>query len=252
MGGSPLPESLTAPPNLLVGRFVTRRFGRERAATAISRRWIRTGRTFGATAPSNTLNSHDGVAAAALRGHDLRRDVGAGGPHRRGQPGAGLPRRGRPARDAEDGRERDRRGRQPVPAGTGHRTASGGHRRTAQATLRHRVRPGHRGAGHRRCHGGDRRLGARARGAGLRGAADRAVLRLLLPRHRDGGLPAPRGAAGAERPRLRDRRRRAAPRGDAEDQGADRQLAAQPDRHGGHRRRAGRDRRARGRAPTCW
>ena len=59
------------------------------------------------------------------------------------------------------------------------------------------LRPRHRGAGHRRRHRGDRRVGHRPRRAGLRGAADRAVLRLLLPRHRDGGLPARRRAAGA-------------------------------------------------------
>ena len=35
-------------------------------------------------------------------------------------------------------------------------------------------------------------------------------------------------------------------------QGVDRELAAQPDRDGGHRRRAGGARRARRRAPTCW
>ena len=39
----------------------------------------------------------------------------------------------------------------------------------------------------------------------------------------------------ARRPRLRDRRRRTAARGDAADPGADRQLAAQPDRDGGLR-----------------
>jgi len=38
--------------------------------------------------------------------------------------------------------------------------------------------------------------------ARLRGAVDRAVLRLVLPRHRDGGLRAARGAVGARRPWL--------------------------------------------------
>ena len=206
MGGSPLTASLTASANLLVGRFVT------------------------VTPPR--LVDHDGVAAAALCGHGLRRDVGARRAHRRGQPRAGLSRRRRPGCDVEDRRERDRRWRQPVPARAGHRATAGGHRRTAQAPLRHGVRPGHRGAGHRRRHRGHRRSGARVGRAGLGSIADRAVLRLLLPRHRDGRLPAPRRAAGARRPRLRHRCRRAAPRGDPAHQGVDPQLAAQPDRDG--------------------
>ena len=57
------------------------------------------------------------------------------------------------------------------------------------------------------------------------------------------GCPPARRAAGTRRPRLRHRYRRAAPRGHAADQGVDRQLTAQPDRDGGHRRRTGSDRR---------
>ncbi len=249
MGGSPLRASLTASPNLLVGRLVTPddAVARTCGHCGFLRHTIyRAGHAFGETAHHIRSTTMTVIAAAALRGHDLRRDVGAGRPHRRREPGPGLSRRGRPARDAQDRRERDRRGRQPVPARAGHRAAAGGDRRAAQAALRHRVRPGHRGAGDRRRHRGHRRRGPRARRAGLRGAADRAVLRLLLPRHRDGRLPATGRADGARRPRFRDRRRRVASRGDAADQGVDPQLAAQPDRHGGHRRRACGDRRPRG------
>ena len=80
---------------------------------------------------------------------------------------------------------------------------------------------------------------------------DRAVLRLLLPGHRDGRLPAGRRAAGRRRPRLRPRHRRVAPGDDATNQGADRQLAAQPDRHGAQRRRTGGLAEI-AVAPTCW
>ena len=56
------------------------------------------------------------------------------------------------------------------------------------------------------------------------------------------------GAADARRPRLRPRRRRAAPRGRAADRGADREYAAQSHRHGAAARGAGRHRRGRRRA----
>ena len=235
MGGSPLLGSLTASANLLVGRFITREGPplRERDASPLG-------------------CSHDGAAARALCGHDLRRDVGAGRPHRRGEPRPGLPRRGRAARDAQGRRERHRRGRQPVPARPGHRAAARSDRRAAQAPLRHRIRPRHRGAGDRRRDRGDRLGDPRARRTGLRSAVDRAVLRLVLPRHRDGRLPAARGAVGARRPRLRDRRRRTPRSGHAKDQGADRQLAAQPDRHGGLRRRTESARPNSPSTPTCW
>ena len=55
-----------------------------------------------------------------------------------------------------------------------------------------------------------------------------------------------------ERPRLRHRRRRAAARGHRQDQGADRQFAAQPDRDGGLRRRTRGDRPSSRWTPTCW
>ena len=74
-----------------------------------------------------------------------------------------------------------------------------------------------------------------SRGTRLGGVVDRAVLRLVLPRDRDGGLRTAGGTDGGRRPWLSDRRRRPAARRDPEDQGADRQLAAQPHGHGRRR-----------------
>ena len=160
--------------------------------------------------------------------------------------GQGFPDEDGPAAMLKTGRERDRRWRQPVPARPRHRAAARSDRRAAPAPLRYRVRRRHRGARHGRCDGSHRRRRHRAGGAGLRGADDRAVLRLLLPCRRNGRLPSGDGAAGERRTRLCGRRRRYARSDHATHPGSDRQLAAQPHRHGRHRRRTQRDRGARG------
>ena len=131
MGGSPLYRQPNSP-GQPVGWAVGPPCRRKRALTADANAGISTP-VRRDTATALRLDNHDGAAAAALCGHDLRRDVGAGRAHRRGEPWPGLPRRGRPARDAQGRRERDRRGRQPVPARAWHRAAARGDRRAAQA-----------------------------------------------------------------------------------------------------------------------
>ena len=144
-------------------------------------------------------------AAAALRGHDLRRDVGAGRAHRRGQPRARVsptrtarPRCSKAAENAiADGVN------QYPPGPRASRRCGEAIAAQRQPPLRHRLRPGHRGAGHRRRHRGHRRGDPRPRRTGLRGGADRAVLRLLLARRSRWPAVSACRAAGARRPRLR-------------------------------------------------
>src|SRR5208283_5839191 len=76
--------TLTAPPaNLLVGNNGAAQPPNVKPA-ACSRPNVKlASRSAGVTLK---LDHHDGVAAAALRDHGVRRDVGAGRAHRRGQP----------------------------------------------------------------------------------------------------------------------------------------------------------------------
>ena len=156
--------------------------------------------------------------ARGLRHHDLRRDVGAGRRHRRGQPRAGLPRHRRPREVLDAAVAAMRSGQNQYPPGPGI------------ADLRHAI------ADHQRrfyglevdpdsevfvTTGATEAIAASLLGApraGRRGGRLRAVLRLVRGVHRHGrGRAAAGDAAGAG---LRARPRRAAPGRHASDPAA--------------------------------
>ena len=111
------------------------------------------------------------VAAAGLRHHDLRRDVGARRRDRRRSTSA----RASPTPTARRGRRRGRDRRRSAPAHNQYPPGLGiPELRAAIAEHQRRwygldVRPRHRGARHRGRHRGDRRRAARAVRAGRRG-----------------------------------------------------------------------------------
>ena len=196
----------------------------------MSRPWLRSGHELAAD-----------LAHAAVRNHDLRRDVGARDPDRRHQPRPGLPRHRRAPRDARGREGGDRRrvatSTRPAPA-----CPSCWRRwpRTSSASTASPLDPGSQVLVTAGRHRGDRVGGPRAVRARRRGGHLRALLRLVCrhdrPRRRD---PPHVGAAV---PRLRGRRGVAAGGLLAAHAARPAQHAAQPDREGLHagRARAGR------------
>ena len=81
---------------------------------------------------------------------DLHHDVRARGPHRLGEPRAGLPRRGRTGVGGRGGVPGAARGTQPVRPGPRRPRAPPGRRAAPAGALRHRPGPGQPGRRHRR------------------------------------------------------------------------------------------------------
>ena len=169
--------------------------------------------------------------------------------HRSDQPRPGLPRHRRAGRGARRRRRRDPRRAQPVPAGARHAGAAPGDRRPPAALLRPRAT-----TPTPRCSSPPappRRWPARCSACSTPATRSCCSSRCTTATRRASPWPARAPCPVLLRPAttaVRLRPRRAARRDHAADQAAAAQHAAQPDRQGVRRRRAGADRRARDRA----